>query len=130
MALARLPDWQSRLAQFLLAHRSTPFSYGRFDCCLFVCDAITAMTGTDPAARFRGTYSSLKEARRYGSVRKITEQVTTEFEMPEIPVLRAQRGDIVLIKRSRDYSLGLVGLSGSIAVLIKSGFTHIPLTQA
>lgn len=106
-----------------------PLVYGRSDCCLFVCNAIQAMTGVDVAAEFRGKYSTLAEARRFGTVREIAERITAQFSMPEVPVLRAQRGDVVLIKR-RSYSLGLVDLSGRIAALTKDGLTRIPIESA
>lgn len=129
--LSRLPCWQCQFSKFLFLNSHRPFAYGSFDCCLFVCDAIKAMTGTDVAANFRGAYSSAREARRLGSVRKITEQVTAEFCMDEVPPLRAQRGDVVLIKRARDYSLGIVDLSGShLAVAVKTGVARIPLSEA
>ena len=43
-------------------------------------------------------------------------------------IAMARRGDLVLIQRARDYSLGLVDLSGShIAVLKAKGIERIPL---
>ena len=48
--MTRKPDWQALLDAFLAEHQFDSFQYGRWDCCLFVCDAIQAMTGVDPAA--------------------------------------------------------------------------------
>ena len=64
--VTRKPDWQALLDAFLAEHQFDSFQYGRWDCCLFVCDAILAMTGVDPAAAYRGTYSSRAESRRHG----------------------------------------------------------------
>jgi hypothetical protein len=129
--LSRLPCWQCSLSKFLFLNSDRHFAYGSFDCCLFVCDAIQAMTGTDIAARFRGAYSSLKEARKYGSVRKIVEQVTAEFAMPEVSILHAQRGDAALVKRRHSYVLGLVDLNGrQIVVLSGNGLMRIPVREA
>src|SRR5690348_16756097 len=117
--LSRLPCWQCSLARFLLDNSRRPFRYGSFDCGLFVSDAILVMTGTDLAASFRGKYKSrtelLRLIRQYTgalSLRALAERITAEFQMPEVPILRAQRGDLVLLKRARDYSLGLVDLNG------------------
>src|SRR5579859_6297583 len=110
--LSRLSCWQCKFQQFLNDNQRRPFAYGSFDCCLFVCDAIRAMTGIDVAAKFRGTYSSLREVRAFGSVQAIAQQVAGEFGMPEVPAFCAQRGDVALIKRPRDYSLGIVDLDG------------------
>jgi hypothetical protein len=49
---------RASLSDGLLEHQSDSFSYGRWDCCLFVCDAIRVMTGIDLAADYRGAYSS------------------------------------------------------------------------
>ncbi len=128
--LVRKSCWQCQLAKFFFLSSRTPFAYGSFDCCMFVCDAILAMTGTDIAAEFRGTYSSQKESRRHGSVRSIAERVTREHGMPEVPVLRAQRGDMALLKRPRDYSLGIFDLSGmAVAAATKKGTVRVPLSE-
>ena len=136
--MTREPDWQARLHAFLMEHRSDAFRYGRWDCCLFVCDAIFEMTGVDPAANFRGAYSSRAEARRAliaqvgsSSVEAAVEAVTAKHGMRETGVLHARRGDVVLIARSRDFSLGLVALSGrDIALASSRGLWTIPLSSA
>ena len=121
-----------------MEHRFDAFSYGRFDCCLFVCDAISVMTGVDPAAGFRGTYSSRAEARRAilahcgsASVQAVVEAVTTRYGIEETPVLHARRGDVALIKRSRDHSLGLITLNGrDIALASSHGLWTLPVSAA
>jgi hypothetical protein len=133
--LSRLPCWQCRLSRFLSLRQRDPFAYGKFDCCLFAANAIQEMTGTDIAAYFRGRYSSRKEAlalvKDYVgrvSIRLLTEKVATEHGMRKVSILTAQRGDLILIQRSRDYSLGIVDLSGSrVAVLGSSGIGRIAL---
>jgi uncharacterized protein YfcZ (UPF0381/DUF406 family) len=130
--VTRKPDWQVLLHAFLMEHRYDAFRYGRCDCCLFVCDAVSVMTGVDPAAAFRGTYSSRAQARRaYGSVQELAEAVTAKHGMPESPVLHARRGDVALIKRNRDYSLGLVAMNGLDIVLASSrGLWRVPVSLA
>lgn len=117
--MQRFPDWASRLEVFLHAQQRRQFHYGEWDCCLFVCDGIRAMTGTDPAAHFRGHYGSAKGAiammrEMYGlrSVGDLVSAVAAEHGMVEVPVARARRGDVVLVKRPRDFSLGLLALNG------------------
>jgi hypothetical protein len=136
--LTRHPDWQSRLHQFLLGSLSSRFAYGKLDCCLFVADAVEAMTGTDIAAQFRGRYSSSAEAvdlceaysgRR--SVKSLVGKALSEQGLPEIPVTRAQRGDVVLVRRSKDYSLGVIGLSGKeIVAASAQAYLRLPLVLA
>lgn len=133
--LQRYSDWQLRLDNFLLGCANLPFAYGRFDCSLFVSNAIYVMTGTDLAAPYRGQYRSRKEAlllakRNTGkqSIRALLEFVLKD--LPTIPVLCAQRGDIVLVKRgANDVSLALVSLDGkTLLAASKEGFLRLPLT--
>jgi hypothetical protein len=103
-----------------------------------VADAIQAMTGTDVAAVFRGRYHSRKEAleavKEYtgkSSIRAIAEALFREHGMREVPVLSAQRGDAVLVKRGRDWSLGLMALDGKeIVALAKDSLLRWPLDRA
>lgn len=133
--MTRRSDWSSRLDVFLRQQADRNFQYGDFDCCLFVCDAIEVMTGIDPAAGLRGEYGSVRSAAELmkvtcgaASVARITEQVTKVHGMPEIPVLRAGRGDMLLISRARDYSLGIVPLDGRGAIVAgKKGLLRVPL---
>jgi hypothetical protein len=56
--MTRLRDWPSRFAALVAAARARPFAWGSHDCCLWAADAVQAVTGRDPAAQWRGTYSS------------------------------------------------------------------------
>ena len=126
--MQRFEDWPLRLEQYLISCMPERFAYGRMDCCLFVCGAISAMTGVDPGEIFRGTYMTRLEAAGRlrsccgkASVRLVTEQVAASLGMVEVPVPLGQRGDLLLIRRGRDYSLGLVALDGrKMAVLTQA----------
>jgi hypothetical protein len=137
--LTRLPDWQTRLQRFFVDHHSEGFEYGHLDCCLFACDAILAMTGTDIAEWFRGRYSTRKEAmvlvREFAgkaTTLAVAERVTEANGMSKVEVLRLQRGDVALIKRGeRDHSLGIVALNGTeIVTVSKDGLVRVPLNLA
>ena len=105
---------------------------------MFVADAIEAMTGTDIAADFRGQYrnraQAVQVASRLGmgqSVQGIAECVAERAGMPEVRPLLAGRGDMMLIERARDYSMGLVALNGrEILIAMRSGFAPIPMDRA
>lgn len=135
--MCRKPDWALRFDRFLVDHAHTPFSYGQFDCCLFIADAIAAMTGTDLAAPFRGRYHSRKSAleavKTYcgrASVRTLVERAAAEQAMPVIPVPCAQRGDLLLLARPKGHSLALVALNGREAlVLRRAGIWRLPLAE-
>jgi hypothetical protein len=136
--LSRYPDWPTRLDQFLYSHSGIDFEYGRWDCCLFVADAIVAMTGADVAERFRGTYGSRKEALRavkqytgQASIKAVAETLFRKHGMREVPVLCAQRGDAVLVSRGKDHSLGLIALNGKeIVAVSKDSLLRWPLDRA
>jgi hypothetical protein len=136
--MTRRPDWQARLDSFLREHQQHPFAYGSWDCCLWVSSAIQAMTGVDPARAFRRHYSSRGEALTLiktvtgsSSVEAIVAQTAKELWMPEIPIPFAQRGDVVLVKRARDYSLGLIALNGREVIVCRArGLCRISLSHA
>lgn len=96
MTAPRLHDWQLHLQAFIQARWSQPFAWGQQDCCLFVCDAIHAITGRDPAADLRG-YTTEREAlrilREHGGVRGLADARAGE----PVPVLAAQVGDVGLL---------------------------------
>ena len=136
--MQRRPDWQRLLDEFLRANQNRPFEYGKWDCCLFVCDAIAEMTGIDLAAPYRGKYSTrigalraINEQVGINSIRAVAEDAAAVHEMPVVPVARAQRGDMVLVARGRDHSLGLVALNGREAIVVsKCGLWRLPLSRA
>lgn len=58
--MIRRADWPARLAAYLAVEAGTPFVPGTSDCALFAAGAVAAMTGSDPAARWRGRYSTAR----------------------------------------------------------------------
>lgn len=106
--ITRHRDWQSRLQACLAERRLRPFEWGANDCCLFVCDAVLAMTGHDPASDVRG-YSTEREAarivKRLGGMRAIA---ATRFGAEVLPTL-AQVGDVALVDVDDRLSLALCG---------------------
>jgi hypothetical protein len=135
--MKRLDDWQSRLYVYLEACEAKPFRYGQFDCCLFACGAVEAMTGVDLAAPFRGRYGTRANARKalgqYGgfpaSLEKAMDRAAHDHGMAEVSVNFAGRGDLVLIPRSQDFALGLA-YGADILVPSYRGYLDIPLQSA
>lgn len=104
----RYRDWQSRLQACLAERRLRAFEWGSHDCCLFVCDAVLAMTGHDPASDVRG-YTTERQAmrivRELGGMRAIASSRFGEA----VPVLAAQVGDVGLLDLDGRQSLALCG---------------------
>lgn len=109
---ARPAGWEGRLAAFLDARRRTPFAWGHNDCGLFACDARERITGHDAGAFFRGRYRTAGGAERRlraflkdqgralqdrPTIEQVVEAVADAHGLAEIPPLRAQRGDWVLV---------------------------------
>jgi len=135
--MIRFPDWQTRLDAFLRQQKDRTFEWGKWDCCLFVADAITAMTGEDPAQSLRGKYNSedgakslVGEVQSHVAVGDIVECLAAEYKMPEIPITRIHRGDMILFNHKRGTTLGLVGLDGiSVIAVTDKGVAKIPLAM-
>lgn len=136
--LTRLPDWQSRLQSCLDARRDAHFEYGIFDCCLFTCDCVEAVTGHDMAWWFRGRYASrkqalglVKERTGYATVRSIAEHAAAECGLHAVKTLMAQRGDMVLVGSGRKAVLGVVSLLGTDVMcagtdgIVRVDFEHV-----
>jgi len=93
----RLPDWPERLAGVFAARMAEPFSRGGNDCCMFAAACIEAVTGVNPAARFKA-YSTTAEAEaiiaRSGGLYALVSSVLGQ----PIPKAMAWRGDVALIE--------------------------------
>jgi hypothetical protein len=119
--LSRKEHWAELLDSFLTCCWDRPGEWGQFDCALFACDAVLAMTGTDLAEGFRGRYASGREALRLvreyagGGLAELATRIATEHEIPSLPSpAMAQRGDILLLV---DPSAGLFGAALGIVSL-------------
>lgn len=77
-----------------------PFAWGRADCFLFVAGWAFAVTGVDPAARYRGTYGDVRAARRLirenGGAVRFAERVLADagYSRIRVPAL----GDVGLVR--------------------------------
>jgi hypothetical protein len=142
-----LHHWPELLADFIARRQNAPFVWGKNDCCLFACDAVFEMTGFDLAGSymengFRGGYdsalSAVKAMRAFAGpdcetdklVGAVAEKIAAQHSIQEIPVLMAQRGDVVLLLAQRGESLGIIGLRGDRALAPgPEGIESVPLDQ-
>ena len=128
----RYPDWPARLTKFLLSRHAEPFRYGTHDCCLFVADAVHAMTGEDLAENFRGRYRSRVEALALvGTPEAVLAGEAIRRGLLEIPPVRAGRGDVAILGGKRHSTLGLLSLNGhEILAAGRRGFLRLPRSRA
>lgn len=122
--MTRLPDWRSRLRDYLEAVARRPFKPGVHDCALFVAGGVEAMTGVDPAAEWRGKYRSLKKGRAM-----VGDMVALAADLlPEVPPIFAQEGDVAVIDAGGEHAFGLV--QGSLVYVLRpEGLGFVSLTD-
>jgi hypothetical protein len=95
--MTRFPDWPERLATFVQMSAQSPFAWQTNDCCTFAAAAVMAITGGDPMADLRGTYSDEEGARALIAAEGgLTVIVTVRLGEPLAARTLAQRGDVVL----------------------------------
>jgi hypothetical protein len=139
MTLTRKYQWDTALLHdFIIATANTTFTYGSHDCCLFVADAVLAMTDVDIADDFRGKYDSRIAA--FKLIKSITGGISvtdalaycakkysmTEYQYP----LMASRGDMVIVDNAGDPSAGIIHLNGrTVLVASETGMKTVPITS-
>jgi hypothetical protein len=121
--MTRRSTWEADLSAYLIGMADARFAYGQIDCALFAAGAVEAMTGEDPAARFRGKYKtmrgSLSALSKLGSG---TLEATLDAMFSEKPVPFAGRGDLVF----HDGSVGVVVGGDALFLAQDGGLTRVP----
>ena len=127
----RLIDWQSRFTALIKARQRDRFEWGRNDCCLFVTDAVLAITGKDIVPEsFKGTYSTMLDGFRIikeysgGGVEAIAEKLTADNGFVEIQPSFAQRGDVGLYRDPKHGDVLGVSIGARFAFLSQTAGLH------
>lgn len=138
----RKEAWPELLDEVFQRHYTTEFEWGVFDCCIFVCECIHAMTGIDMYADFKGKYTTELEAHQLVSdyvgleykssikfVSEIAEYFCSKYKLQVVEKSFAQRGDIALIDLEGMVTVGVVMLNGThvAAPAYKKGLAFVPL---
>lgn len=78
-----------------------PFEFGRLDCCLWVADWVKLQTGFDPAADWRGQYSTRDEYRHLlltrGNLIRVATRAMQQIGATPILPADAKPGDVGVI---------------------------------
>jgi hypothetical protein len=128
--MTRLPDWRSRLRAYVEQKARQNFRPGTHDCAMFVAGGVEAMTGTDPAAEWRGTYRSLKKARARLDEAGTDMASIAAAQLPEVEPIFAQEGDVAVLDGADGHpAFGLVQ-GAFVYVLTPDGLGLVPLTDA
>jgi len=126
----RKENWPELLNDYIAQNISTPFEWGKFDCCLFAAGAVEAETGIDFAEEFRGKYStefgSVKALKKIGKG-DIKQTLESKFGPLKAPLL-AKRGDIALVETEDGDALGIIW-GGAVWVSTKQGLAKLPMRE-
>ncbi|GAB5378959.1 MAG: hypothetical protein Alis3KO_01060 [Aliiglaciecola sp.] len=118
------------LNQYIRENQHREFAWGTFDCCMFACDAVLALTDIDPAPQYRNQYTTQFGATRMlldhadGTLEGAFKQVFGPFKSR----LNACRGDIVLIEQDNEKLVGIVN-GVSVWTVGKLGLVNVSFSQ-
>lgn len=122
----RLDSWEKNLNAYLKT--VGPFEWGKNDCCLFAANAVEAMTGVDPAKKYRGYKTKLgaaKKLKNIGIEGAWTEVLNGEPINPKL----CRRGDVVLFQNGQEQSVG-VCLGTTFAAIAEEGLIMLSMDNA
>jgi hypothetical protein len=132
--MTRLTDWPERLDRLVEAARHSTFTWGRFDCCLFAADAVSAITGIDPAALWRGTYADARTAARLlarmGGLEATAAGIARHHGWPGVPPAFLGRGDVALVRLEDDRDALAVCLGAALVLPAQRGLAVLDRTHA
>lgn len=129
--MIRLPNWRSAMSAYVDASRRRAFEPGGFDCALFFAGAVEAMTGLDPAAGFRGRYSTLAGGQRLLKKAGFANHVDMASKsLREIHPSQAAIGDGAAFELDGGWSLGLVNGERVFVLMPETGLGTLGLLDA
>jgi len=129
----RLSGWETRLSDFIEKVSKQPFEYGEFDCCLFAAEVIKTLAGVDIRTeiipdRYQGKEEADEVLRKYGGIEGIADRVAERCGFKPIPVLFAQRGDVVTGEIKDVFNFGIC-IGKKIAFSSPSGLVFLNITS-
>lgn len=128
--MVRHEDWPKRLSQYLADKMKAPFEWGVNDCIMFGAKGIEALTGVNHYQEYVG-YTDEQGAKELLKQNGGIEGIVSKHLGPgHRNILKAKRGDMVLLKID-GFTCGLIDDSGQfIAAVTEEGLTRIPLKRA
>jgi len=130
----RLPGWEVVLERTIDQARDKVFAWGRFDCALWACDVVLAITGIDPAEAFRGTYADERGAHRAlwlfaaGGLLATAQRIAERQGWPAIEPAYAQTGDFAIIGGPQGDACGIV-LRDQVVGVTTRGLCFVPASR-
>lgn len=121
MPLQRQFHWERTLANRIATARELSFAWGTFDCAIWTCDWIRDACGVDPAAAYRGKYSTEAQASAiFGAdLGNFAATIATSIGAEEVKPSYARRGDVVFVDNGTPAGcLGVVNLDARHAACV------------
>jgi hypothetical protein len=127
----KFADWETRLQRHIEAQRDRVFKWGEFDCCTFAAGAVQAQTGRDIMPDWDYAQKPRTIARLMRNLEHVVIEVVLRQRLPEVPVLCAQRGDLVMGRTDKGRAfMAVVGLDGwNCWAAGPVGLTAVPLDE-
>lgn len=128
--MRRLENWPILLAEFFERRKDMPFEWGVNDCMIFCSDGVLALTGTDPAADIRGTYSDQDGAAKViAGFGDSVEAIIEAKGFKRVEKAFSHRGDVVTYQCGERVCGGIIDETArrGVFVLPNRGLTRIPL---
>lgn len=128
---ARVSGWDRALEDVASAHISIVPEWGASDCLMTAADAIKAVVGKDPLAKFRGKYKTEAGAARKmraNGCENVKDVFETYLDLEPINRLAARRGDVGVMIINDEYVAGFICGSG-FAVKQPDGLAFFPVTD-
>jgi Domain of unknown function (DUF6950) len=129
MVIKRRHDWVGRMRDAIIERQAAPFEWGAHDCCRAPCAVVEAMTGVDVYASLHGYKTArgaaAKMRRKAGKdiptlnrLEAVAAAILAEHGCVDVPVLKAHRGDLVMVNAEvidggLETALSIVDLTGS-----------------
>lgn len=124
----RRHDWLDRLWSCVDDAKSEVFTWGRFDCCLFVARCLDAMCDGDYVGRLAQCYHDEESAQAFIASHGGIELAVSSFLGESTKPSLARRGDVCLVPTKHGDGVG-VCLGATIAVA-GDGVEFYPLGKA
>ena len=105
--LKRCSNWELRLSETIADRLHQPFAWGSNDCVMFAADCLEAMTGVALVFHLQCTWETQGEAIRVIAKLGGIGATVERMGLIEVPPLCAQRGDLVLHRRSGNDALAI-----------------------
>lgn len=128
---ARVPGWDRALEDLATAHVSIIPEWGVSDCLMTAADAIEAVIGKDPLAKFRGKYKTEAGAARKmraNGCKNVKDVFENYLQLEPVNRFAARRGDVGVMLINDEYVAGFISGTG-FAVKQPNGLAFYPVTD-